>query len=438
MNQTSLNDWKESRNFFIYFSQVYCSKVLDISNKSVGRLVECLAEHQEPYPLVKHYLIQSRGKLYKADEKDISKLLQNQVLLNCLLTELKEFNPDDYKDYIFLRRDLLDKQMVDTAGCKVVRVNDLHFLKKDTGHLLLVHVDVGIKGLFRRLGWEPFIDFIMVNILKKKEYITKETLVSWKYIQMLPSKESPFVKVSLTQKQLSEMHPADLADIIEELDDQHRNMLFKSLDVETAAETLSEVDQKMQATLIESLSDEAAADIIEEMPPDKAADLLGDLSEEKANVILEKMEQEEKEDALELLEHEEDTAGGLMTTEYLSYNLNMSAGNVLESFKEDAVEVESAYYVYVVDDFENLCGVVSLKDLILAKKDEKISEIMETSIKHVGPYASKDEVANLIARYNLITVPVIQENKLIGVVTFDDILDLFVPSVSRRKKLKKG
>lgn len=437
MNQINIDEWKESRKFFIYFSEIYCSKVYDRSGKAAGKLLECVAEPQEPYPVVKHYLIQSRGKLLKADEKIIGELSKNKIMLNCFSSELVQFHPDDYKDFIFLRRDILDKQIVDTAGCKVVRVNDLHFLKKDS-YLLLVHADVGIKGLFRRLGWEPFIGFIMESVLNKKEYITKETLLSWKFIQMLPSSESPFVKVRLTQKQLSEMHPADLADIIEELDDRHRSLLFKSLDVETAAEALSEVDPKMQATLIESLSEEAAADIIEEMPPDKAADLLGDLSEEKASTILEKMEQEEKEDVEELLEHKEDTAGGLMTTEFLVYNRDMTAGEVLESFKTDASEAESAYYVYVIDESENLCGVLSLKDLIVANSSEKISEMMETNMKIVEPEASKDEVAGLVARYNLVTVPVVEDNKLVGVVTFDDILDLFIPSVSRRKKLKKG
>jgi magnesium transporter len=259
-------------------------------------------------------------------------------------------------------------------------------------------------------------------------------LISWNYLQPL---EPKLTKISLTvpRQMVSELHPADIADIISQVSQKEGASFFKGLDLETAAEALSELEPDIQAALITGMDTDKAADILEEMPPDEAADVLSDLPVDKAKELLERIEKEEAQDIQELLSHEEDTAGGLMTNEFISYPPDIPVRDAINRFKKDAEEVEIVYYIYVIDENERLLGVVSLRELLLADLNAQLSDIMETKVKTVTPETDEMDVGEIVSKYNLVALPVVdEEGALLGIVTVDDILDRILPPAAKRKR----
>ncbi|MFA5354747.1 MAG: CBS domain-containing protein, partial [Thermodesulfovibrionales bacterium] len=229
--------------------------------------------------------------------------------------------------------------------------------------------------------------------------------------------------------------PADIAELISQVSREEGAHLFRDLDIETAAEALSELKPEMQAEIINSMDMEKAVDIIEEMPPDEAADVLSDLPAEKAKELLEHMEKEEAEDIQELLGHPEDTAGGLMTNEFVSAPPGITVLEARERFRQDAEEIDTVYYIYVVDEEERLLGVISLRDLLLAEPALPLCEVMERKLKTVTPEVDEMEVAGIFSKYNLVSLPVLDcEGVLIGIVTIDDIIDRILPPAAKRKR----
>jgi Mg/Co/Ni transporter MgtE len=234
---------------------------------------------------------------------------------------------------------------------------------------------------------------------------------------------------------VSELHPADIAEIISQVSHREGATFFKGLDVETAAEALSELEPDVQAAIITGMDTDKAADIIEEMPPDEAADVLSDLPVDKAKEILERIEKEDAEDIQELLGHEEDTAGGLMTNIFIAYHPDITVRKAIDNFKKDAEEVETVYYIYAVDEEEKLVGVVSLRELLLASLDDKLSDIMHTKIKTVTPDVNEEDVSAIISKYNLVALPVIDTTGvMLGIVTADDIIDRILPPAAKQKR----
>jgi len=301
-------------------------------------------------------------------------------------------------------------------------VNDLHFLRAGP-EMRLVHVDVGARGLVRRLGWQRGLDGLLRVVRPKARFLGAERFVSWKYVQAL-SPHPAALQLSIPQRQLGELHPADIAEIMEELDATRRGALFAQLDVETAADTLEEADPKLQRELIEAVAPERAADIVEEMSPDDAADLLGDLPQEQAQEILSEMRREEAEDVKELLAYDEDKAGGLMTTDFVSLPKDLTAAAAFEAVRREAVEKQAIYYLYVTDAAGILRGVLSLRELILARPEQVIGEIMMEHPVTVQPDANLEAIASAAAKYNLLAVPVVDDKQgLLGIVTVDDVLD---------------
>jgi Mg/Co/Ni transporter MgtE len=233
------------------------------------------------------------------------------------------------------------------------------------------------------------------------------------------------------------MHPADLAEIISEVSQKERTAIFGSLDVETAAEALHELEAGLQADIIDDMSKERASDILERMPPDEAADVLGDLPEAKAQELINLMEKEEAEDVQELLEHEDDTAGGLMTTEYLAFPPDMTVEEAVKELRLEAPDVETVYYLYIVDAGEKIIGVLSLKNLILAMPQTLLGDIMVTPAKTLPLDAGRQDVAEFVSKYNLLAAPVVDDDMVMrGIVTVDDVLDFLLPTASRKKRRK--
>jgi magnesium transporter len=406
---------------FYFFSDFLNRKVYSPSGRKIGKIADLVAQRVEPYPMIVGMVIQPRGK--KKGFLPWERMLQVEpriVLSEEDLLDLTTFLAA--VDVILLRDEVMDKQIVDTYGAKVVRVNDLHFLRVES-RLRLVHVDVGFRGLMRRVGWERSADRVLDWLFS---YRLPNQFISWKYVQLLSG--SDLLHLSVSQKKLSHLHPADLADIIEDLSGRERSAIFHALDPETAAETLEEIDPKIQKALIETIPLEKASDIVEEMSPSDAADLLGDLPEERAEEILEGMEQERAEDVRELLVHPDESAGGLMTTAYLSLTPEVTVEAAISRLKAEAPHLDIIDYIYVVDEEEALQGVISIRDLLTAQSHQPLSEIQTPRVVSVKLDEGQNEVVDAFAKYGFRALPVLdEENRLRGVISFRSVLDVLAP-----------
>lgn len=328
------------------------------------------------------------------------------------------------EDEILVKKWLLDKQIVDMQGSKLVRVNDikLSWIKHKEIELVLTAVDVGVRGLIRRItGLDP------------RSQRFPEKLVGWQYLEPIRSRTAN-IKLAESGEKFSRLHPADVAEIIEDLDRYERPEFINTLDDQTAAEALGEVDLETQVDIIETMDSERASRILEEMAPDEAADLLGELTQEKSDELLNLMEPEEAEDVRELMEYEDETAGALMTTEFVAFQFNMSAQEAIDKLRKEAPSAEIIYYMYVLDDEEKLLGVVSLRDLIIAKPPTPLGDIMQDRIISVETGDDHRDVLDTIMKYDLIAVPVTNKTgRMVGIVTVDDAMDSIIPD---RKSLE--
>ncbi len=407
---------------FYFFSELFKRKVYSKTGLKVGKISDIVAEREEPYPKVIGLIVKSglKKQSFFIPWEKVSKI-EPQVIFEA--EDPKEVKlPIPEKDVILLREEVMDKQIVDTFGAKVVRVNDIHFLRVDS-HLRLVHVDVGFRGLMRRVGWERFVDRLLQWFFS---YNLPNQFISWKYVQLLSG--SDLLQLSISQKKLSHLHPADLADILEDLSERERSAIFHALDTETAAEALEEVDPKIQKALIETIPVERASDIVEEMSPSDAADLLSDLSRERVEEILEGMEQKKAEDLRELLIHPEETAGGLMTTAYLSVSPNVTVEGAISRLRTEAPNLDIIDYIYIVDEDETLLGVVSIRDLLTAQPYQPLSEIKAQRIVSVKVDEDQKDVVDKFAKYGFRALPVVdEENHLKGVISFRNVLDVLAP-----------
>lgn len=413
----------------LFVSEILKKPVLDPKGEEIGRVKDLVIVRGEPLPKVSALIIDRKKKLFNLPWNDLN-IFNKRIISTKNYSESLQPYEFSEKDLLIVR-DILDKQIVDANGAKVVRVNDVKLEGLDT-EAVLIAVDVGMRGIMRRLGVEKGGEDLMRFFKKHLTY----NLISWNYIQPL---EPKLTKISLTipRQMVSELHPADIAEIISQVSHKEGASFFKGLDVETAAEALSELQPDVQAAIITGMDTEKAADIIEEMPPDEAADVLSDLPVDKAKKILESIEREEAEDIQELLSHEEDTAGGLMTNEFIAYPPETAVKEAIQKFRKDAEEVETVYYIYVIDANEKLIGVVSLRELLLAGPDARLSDIMEPKLKMVTPGTDEVEVGEIISKYNLVALPVVDaEGFLLGIVTVDDVLDRILPPAAKRRRRK--
>jgi len=407
---------------FYYFSYFLNQKICVPSGKKVGKIIDLIVERTEPYPRLIGFLAQTGGR-----EKKLFLPWEKIAFIEPRMTLAEDGWPLpklslSEKDYIFLREEVMDKQIVDTYGAKVVRVNDLHFLRMDS-HLRLVHVDVGFRGLMRRVGWEKGVDTALQWLFS---YDLPNQFISWKYVQLLSG--SNLLQLSVSQQKLSHLHPADLADIIEDLSSRERSAIFHALDTETAADALEEIDPKIQKAIIETIPVEKASDIVEEMSPSDAADLLGDLTEEKAEKILEGMGQEKAEDLRELLVHPEETAGGLMTTAYLQLTGDVAVETAMARLRAESPELDMIDYVYVVDNEDVLQGVVSIRNLLTAQPHQLLFELLAPRVVSAKLDDNQKEVVEAFAKYGFRALPVVdEENRLRGVISFRSILEVLAP-----------
>jgi magnesium transporter len=323
---------------------------------------------------------------------------------------------------IWLVRDLMDKQVIDTNDHRIVRVNDLELGKIGTDYCL-INVDIGGRGLLRRLGMEGMAEGVARAVRRS----LPSRQVAWNNLSFLPGGH---LRVNVTRKRMNELHPADIAEILEDAGPRVAAELIRNLDDEKVADTLEELDPEFQAEVLETFSDERTADIVEEMQPDEAADLLNEMDEERREDILNLMEKEEKAEVEELLGHAEDSAGGLMNTRYVAIPPGITASEALKHLRETAMarEAETIYYVYVIDTAEHLLGVFSLSDLVLAAPETLVDDIMHKHPVTVEVTTHREDVLEKISHYDLLAVPVVDaERRLQGIVTADDALEMILP-----------
>ncbi len=335
-------------------------------------------------------------------------------------------------DEMRLGRNVLDKKVVDTARKKVVRVNDIELEEREDG-LHVMGVDAGLRGLLRQIGSERLGDLLARRLGTR----VPRDIVPWDVLDPLET-ELTRAKRQAVYTKLAKLHPADIADIMEELNPSERAAIVAALDEDTAAEAITEAEPEVQASVVQMMEPEKAADILEEMEPDEAADILSDLPEAKAEELLETMQPEEAQEVEELLEHEEDTAGGLMTTEHVAFRPHLTVAETIQRIRDETKEAETIYYLYVTDDQERLQGVFSLRELILANPALRLEHLMTREVVSVQPDTGLRQVAELFTKYNLLALPVVSgEGELLGIVTVDDVLNLILPMIWKKRAVRK-
>jgi Mg/Co/Ni transporter MgtE len=321
---------------------------------------------------------------------------------------------------IWLKKEVLDRQIVDVHDYKVVRVNDVRFIEAPD-QICLLGVDASTRGLLRELGIE-WVAKALKALLNKS---LPEKIIVWNDVETLELEQSAGpIKLKIPFQKLSKLHPSDIADIIEQMNPMQRADIIESLDIQTAADVLPEASPEIQAEIMEDIDPHLASDILDEMDPDEAADILGDLPEETTEILLADMQPEEAEDVRGLMVYADETAGGLMTTDYVAITEGTSAEGTIEYLRQLQPDAETIYYLYVVSDDSHLTGVISLRDLIVSKPDTPVNGFMVTRVIHVHPEAGLREVAELFQKYNLLAIPVVDfDNELQGIITVDDMLE---------------
>jgi magnesium transporter len=323
---------------------------------------------------------------------------------------------------IFLRQDLLDRQIIDVHGRKVVRVNDvdLQWFKQDGLEDLRVReVEVGLRGAVRRM-LQNVIPAGAVNTLARK---FPARVIPWEFVDMIEVDPARRVKLKIEHERLAQLHPSDIADILEELAPPEREAILTTLDEEVAAEALEEVEPKLQKSMVESLDSEVAAGIVEEMDPSAAADLLAELPESRSEAILEEMDPEERQEVEELLVFREDSAAGRMTTEYVAVDKSATVADAVNALREFDGDIESITEVYLLDEKHALQGVVPLARMVLAKAETRLDVLADSRFISCAAEAREQQVAELFDKYNLRALPVLNEHgKLVGVVEADHVI----------------
>jgi magnesium transporter len=410
----------------LYLSQVIGRPVLDRQDEPIGKVADLIVAVGEPYPPVTGLVVQTEGRRIFVPSSSVASLDESGARLRTRTIDIDKFK--QRPDEILLRQNLLDKQIVDIDGRKVVRVNDLR-LDKVAGVLRLVAVDVGGAGLLRRLG----VDGPFRTLAGNLRLTVPEKYIDWEDVDPVETSIAS-IKLRVPHQGLAELHPADLATIIDQLAPRDRAGVLASLDDEAAADAIEEMEPDTQVEVLEDLEPARAADILEEMSPDDAADLVADLSESARDEILALMERDEAAEVRELLGYPEDTAGGIMTTEFVTVPATLTAAETIDRLRELEPDAETIYYVYVTDDEGRLVGVLSLRDLIVAPPATPISEVMIREPVAVGVLADQDEVAEVVAHYNLLAVPVVDDDgRLAGIVTVDDAIDTVLPTAWKKR-----
>ncbi len=315
---------------------------------------------------------------------------------------------------------LWDKSVIDTINVRTVQINDLEILYDKTGEVWINGIDISFRAALRRLGLDKYLGkfFDQLGIALASEIIEWDKVIGF-------GTEFEALTPDSTSDNFQNLHPADLAEMLEDLNESEQMSIIENLDEDLAADTLAEADVETQQQIIDRLDTKTASEIIEEMDPDEAADLLQDMDQDRARAILAHMDLDEASDVRKLLEHDESTAGGIMTTEYAAIFEDFTVTQAFSHLRLVAADIEIIYYLYVIDNQERLKGVVSIRDLLSANPAALVTEVMDDDLVYVYAKTPQGEVANLISKYDYVAIPVVNDQQqILGVVTVDDVMDV--------------
>jgi len=404
-----------------YLSRVIGRKIFDVNGQYIGIVKDLLVNadntNQTERPLVTGIKIKSPDKteFYSFEHFKVQKI-NGKLKVSC--SQLIQLSQENIDNDLYLASVVLDKQIVDLNGRKLVRVNDIRLVSVANG-TFAVAVDIGIEGLLRRIGiakpLKIFLSYFKVNIPAK--------FILWEDVEAIDFSNLN-IKLSKIHSKLQTLHPSDLADIIEDLGKKASADVFLSLDEERAADVLEEMEADAQVHIIESLSIEKAADVLDKMPADEVADILNALEEEKAELLLNEMEKKTSEEVRELLDYPEDSVGSLMATEIISFSKEKTVNDVLNELREKKPEAATLYNLFVTDEKEVLIATVSLRDIVVSSPEATINEIMKPSPVCLRDDQDIDEIAEIVSKYNMLAIPVVDNADVLqGMVVIDDVIE---------------
>jgi len=410
----------------LFLSQLIGKRVLDRHGEPFGKVRDLIVALGERYPPVTGLVVRvAAGREIFLPWSAVDSIDTGGARLRSASINITSFQ--QRPNEIRLWRDLQDKQIVDVEGRKIVRVNDIQLAPVE-GRLRLVAVDVGVGGILRRLGLSG-----VGERLARALGLEAENYIEWEAVDPVESSVSS-LKLRVPHQALSTLHPADVAHIVEQLAPRDRTGILASLDDERAADVMEELQAADQVDVLEGLPPEKAADILEEMGPDEAADLMADLSPERQAELLGLMEPDEAADVRELLSYPEETAGGLMTTDFITVSPDQTAQEVIERLRKLAPSADQVYYLYVTDASGRLLGTLTLRGLIVADPSTAVRELTRPEPISVEVGVDAEEVAAAIARYNLLALPVVDaEGRMQGIVTVDDAFERALGEGWRRR-----
>jgi len=406
---------------YLYFTELVGMRVFDLKHRSVGRVRDAAIVPVVDSSRVDRVLVGGGDAWLTVRYDQIGSITLDEGI--ALADEqLTPYHEDEFM--LRIGRDLLDQQIIDVTGRKVVRVNDLTFEIRNGGErdvLAVLEVDIGVRSIFRRVLQHA----LPPRVIRRLQEPIPPNSIKWEFCNVLESDPLRRLRLNISYQKLEHMHPADLADIVEELSHAEREAIFESIDSEAAAEALTEVDPKMQASILEALEPEKAADIVEEMDPDVAADALGELEEETSEEILDEMDSEPKTEVRELLEFEEDTAGGMMNTQFVSLPENAPTEDAAAAVEGAEELLETLNTLFLVDAEGRPTAAVPLARLFVARPGTRLKELAAETLITAPVDEKQHRITELFDKYNLLTLPVVDEDgKLAGVITADDVISV--------------
>jgi CBS domain-containing protein len=405
-----------------YLSQVLGRPIQDVEGEKVATIKDIVVRYgQDDYPPIVGVMARYLRRDFFIRRVQIAELKESGAKLNIDVLDLRPFTRREGE--ILLAKDVLDKQLIDIDGKRVVRVNDVQIIEVGN-QWRVTGADVSLQGFLRRLMPKGFYANRLVEV------------IDWADVGYLATESAAAVRLKSSKDKLSRLHPVEIAQLAETLSPIHRTEIVESLDDEIAADTLEEMSTENQARILEEMDEERAADILEEMSPDDAVDVLGEMDEEKAQELFNLMEDEEKADVAELMPFDKDTAGGLMTTEFVTFPKNLTVSQAIARLREMAETPNMIYYLYIVEEEGSwkISGVISLRSLILADPTYSLSEVMREQFQYAHPNDDAEEVAQTIAEYNLLALPIVDDlGEIAGIVTVDDAMEILLPkNIDRR------
>lgn len=409
----------------LFATELMGVKTYDTQGNYVGRVREFFIEPAEAPNRISHFLL-SRGHFQPlvAKHNQVASVSDKKIELNVGEKELEIYRPNE--SWLAVRKDLLDQQIIDTLGRKVVRVNDLDLAEQRSNgnvELRLTQVDVGLPGAVRRL----LQGVVPSGLIRKLQTPLPPSTIRWEFVNLIEPDPLRRVKLRITHEKLEDLHPADLADIIEDLSASERQSIIASLDEETAAGVLAELDARLTTQIVEDLDPEKAADILEEMAPDAAADLLADLSKETSEELLEEMPGREANEVRELLEFDPATAGGMMNTEFVFVSEAATRDEVIDWMRKQDQNFDQLDTVVLLDDKAEYSGSVPVIRMLLAGANERLGALKMDPVVSLPADAHEKEVFQLFDKYNLRMLTIVdKENRPIGAIAVDDVVSRLV------------